>query len=372
MLSYAKYFSRKYKKPLYLTVFVTNRCNLKCKHCFYWNSLNKPEEISIEDFTKLAKSLKGILNVGLTGGEPFLRSDIEKIVQIFHKYSKPKVISIVTNGSMPDKVAAKVEEILRQNPGLHLTVSVSLDGFEKFHDGIRQVKGSYKKALATIRLLKNIRKKNPALNVGVITTLSSLNRNNMQKFYVFLRDKLGIDSLQTNFLRGRPRKADVDAKDIKMYKIIADKTKKDVYEGNIKGYTNFFGARLYQATNIVFRDVVYDTIKNNDYRLPCAAGRLNGVVYPNGRVYACEILEETYMGDLKENDYDIRKIWNSKKADEVRLFIYATKCFCTHECQLTTSVLFNPRYALKAIKEYGIIKIRTTGKTNRKKSGKKK
>ena len=27
--------------PLHLTFFVTARCNAKCKHCFYWDSLNK-------------------------------------------------------------------------------------------------------------------------------------------------------------------------------------------------------------------------------------------------------------------------------------------------------------------------------------------
>ena len=46
------------------------------------------------------------------------------------------------------------------------------------------------------------------------------------------------------------------------------------------------------------------------YQVPCYAANLSGVIYAGGDVYPCEILEEP-LGNLRDADYDFRKIWFS-------------------------------------------------------------
>jgi len=49
------------------------------------------------------------------------------------------------------------------------------------------------------------------------------------------------------------------------------------------------------------------------------------------------------FGNLRDFDYDFEKIWKSQKAKKVREWILKTRCACTHECFLTTNILFSPK-----------------------------
>jgi molybdenum cofactor biosynthesis enzyme MoaA len=73
--------------PVYLLMFVTNRCNARCEHCFYWSELNTKvkEEMSVSEFEQLAKSLGPMLQVTFTGGSPELRKDLPDIVEQFYR-----------------------------------------------------------------------------------------------------------------------------------------------------------------------------------------------------------------------------------------------------------------------------------------------
>ncbi|MBR9705538.1 radical SAM protein, partial [Candidatus Pacearchaeota archaeon] len=264
---------------------------MKCKHCFYSQNLNKGNEISIDNIKKLAKSLKGVLNVSITGGEPFLRKDVGEVIQTFFRYAKPKVISVVTNGFQPKKISEVISDVLKNNQGIRLSVTVSLDGFESVHDKIRGTTGSFKKSIQTINNLKRIKKQFKNLNMGVISTLSSLNADIMLDFYDYIKNELIVDSIQVNLARGESCSPILDKKSIQIYKQIADKTKSDIYSSNLKGYSNFFGSGIYQAVNTLFREIIYKTAKTGKYQLPCAAGRLNGVIYPDGNVSSCEMLD---------------------------------------------------------------------------------
>ena len=69
--------------PLHLTFFVTARCNAVCKHCFYHDSLNKKfNELTLEEIDKFTKTMDPLLSLSITGGEPYIRDDIDKIVKI--------------------------------------------------------------------------------------------------------------------------------------------------------------------------------------------------------------------------------------------------------------------------------------------------
>ncbi|MDI6738342.1 MAG: radical SAM protein, partial [Nanoarchaeota archaeon] len=88
------------KTPINLTLYVTNKCNANCRHCFYKSELNiEKEEISLSQIEKIAKTLKHPLaTLMLSGGEPFLRNDIVEVCKIFLKHNKTRRITISTNG----------------------------------------------------------------------------------------------------------------------------------------------------------------------------------------------------------------------------------------------------------------------------------
>ncbi len=68
---------------------ITYRCNARCKMCNIWKfPTKKEEEVKVEDLEKLPR----MRFTNITGGEPFLRDDIEEIIYILKKKAKRIVI----------------------------------------------------------------------------------------------------------------------------------------------------------------------------------------------------------------------------------------------------------------------------------------
>lgn len=80
-----------------LQVFITNKCNLRCKACFYEHGLGK-DEMALSDYADLISSYKGLIDkVTLLGGEPTLHSRLEEILEIDNKANLKT--TIYTNGA---------------------------------------------------------------------------------------------------------------------------------------------------------------------------------------------------------------------------------------------------------------------------------
>ena len=80
------YFTQ--NEPVSLVHFVTNRCNARCSFCFidFENENIFNNELSIKEIDKLTKTFgKSLINVNLTGGEPFARKDLVDIAKMYCK-----------------------------------------------------------------------------------------------------------------------------------------------------------------------------------------------------------------------------------------------------------------------------------------------
>jgi len=145
-------FEITYKKNIPLiTVFeLTNRCNLKCRHCYLpKNDKCSGSELTTEEIKRILSQLKraGCLHLVLTGGEVFLRDDILDICKYAHKLNFD--FRIFSNGNLI------TEKITRQLAESGISgVEISFYGRESVHDKITGVRGSFEKSINAVNLLK--------------------------------------------------------------------------------------------------------------------------------------------------------------------------------------------------------------------------
>ncbi|MGC8603643.1 MAG: 12,18-didecarboxysiroheme deacetylase [Desulfomonilaceae bacterium] len=153
------------KKPV-VVWNVTQRCNLKCVHC-YSRSENKKysNELSTDEGVQLLDDLArfGSPVVLFSGGEPLIRPDILTLIRHATVSGMRAVLS--TNGTFIDEpMAAKLKDI-----GLSY-VGISLDGLENVHDSFRGAKGTFERVLRAINYCQTV-----GLKVGLRFTINKRN-----------------------------------------------------------------------------------------------------------------------------------------------------------------------------------------------------
>jgi len=340
-LRYMKlWFNKNLKSPIYLTFFITTRCNARCKYCFFWKELNsKKKELTLKEIEKISKSMDNLLFLLLSGGEPFLRKDIDELVKIFYRNNHPPFIVIPTNGILTEIILEKIRSICDKCPKSDILISVSLDGPEEITDKTRNVKGSFKKTVQTIIKLKELKK--PNLSVGVSLTFNAINQNQILDFYEYLKKEIKPDLISPLLIRGKPREDFTKKVNLKIYKELQDRIEKDYLKKTKRGNLGF--SKIVVANRIIRAERIYKTALKNRFLSPCYAGIINAIIYPDGKITPCEILDEEF-GNIKDYDYDFKKLWQSSRVKKFREKIRKEKCFCTHECNWTTNILFNPAY----------------------------
>jgi len=342
---------KKKSLPIYFILFVTNKCNAKCRHCFYWKNINRQnEELKLEELIKISQNIKSIEHLAITGGEPFLRQDLASIVQAFYENSGIKSISLQSNGFLTEEIFVTVKKILDRCPKLNLQLAISIDNIGSKHDQIRQMPGIFSQAIETIKKLKTIERRN--LQIAVNTTLSTQNQNNIENIYFYIRDVIKPDAFYPLLCRGDIKDKELKNINPNTYKKLIDLCRNDMAKGNLFGYKIFLFSSWLNARDILARKLILNKILNKKIPLiNCFAGRLTGVMYENGDVYACE-LKDLKLGNIREADYQLEKIWFSPEAVKIRKWIKQTRCSCTHECFFNFNILFNLRMVPKIFKEW--------------------
>lgn len=151
--------------PIGVSIELTSKCNLKCKHCYTDAGLQQEKELSKDEMFKLIDELYSI-EVGdliYTGGEPLCRPDIFEIAQYADEQDFSQTLS--TNGTLIDmETTSKIARLGFSG------VQVSIEGNEAQHDALTGVKGSYRKSL---KALENLERE--GIVCAVATTITSLN-----------------------------------------------------------------------------------------------------------------------------------------------------------------------------------------------------
>ena len=308
-----------------LILHVTNRCNMRCRHCFV--SFDNPQkELTLDEIRSVAKVIPDPIWLNIGGGEPLLRNDLEEIISLFDFCE----LGLPTNGWDTDRTVARMEKIHRMTAG-KLIASLSLDGLQKIHDAMR-CPGSFDRVLRTFRDLKKIK----GLRVKFNTVLCEANSGEVLELMRFVK------TLRPAFhsiilLRGSP--LDPSMRLPSWEKIEA--LEKEIYsiqQSYDYGRTGVLSRvqRNYQAYK---RDLAEKILREKRQVVPCLAGRSHLVVWADGNVAPCELL--SFVGNIRTESLDA--LLNGEKMQTAIARIRASACFCTHDCNMIENILFNPR-----------------------------
>ena len=193
------YFSK--KEPVSIVHFLTNRCNARCSFCFidFDNPNTFKGELTLNEIDKLTKNLgKSLLNVNLTGGEPFARKDITEVAKLYMKNTTIQSIYVTTNASLQDRVENFAKTITDLDKRIELTFQISIDDLPEEHDRVRKIKNLFSSCIDTYqRLLKMDDRINPVVSI----TVTHENCDSIENIYDYLTEKCNIKSLKCTIVR---------------------------------------------------------------------------------------------------------------------------------------------------------------------------
>ncbi len=333
--------------PVNLIVFVTSRCNLLCRHCFYWEELNrKKDELRLEEFERLTRSLPNLLSVSLTGGEPYLRPDLAEIAEAFERNSHVRNLQIPSNGYLVERTIERAAALLRRVRTARVSTGVSLDGPKDVHNQLRQNAKSFDRAVETLQGLKELKRHHANLSVGVALTVSAANQDRLEEFFEFLEDELQPDAVTVTLARGQPMDTSLKQVDPAVYGKFAQRA---VAYRRRHSLTNGWMDRMVIAKEEETYRLVAEAATAERRISPCYAGELIGVVSETGEVHLCETLDRS-MGNIRDFDGDLAALWHSPAAVAARRYQVELGCQCTYECAMSVNTLFNPRRAQRIIR----------------------
>ena len=295
-------------KKLNGTVIVTYRCNARCTMCNRYKAPSRPdEEISVETLRKLPQ-----MNfVNVTGGEPFIREDLEDVIR--ELYTKTDRVVISTNGFFTDRIISLCEKFPK------LGIRISIEGLEQTNNEIRGLADGYNRGYTTLKKLVEMH--HPDVGFGM--TVQDKNAKDLVALYKIsdeLKMEFATASLHNSFYF-------VESKNIIHDRPMVAKNFEDLINELLNSNSPKKWFRAY------FNHGLINYIYGQKRLLKCDMSVDTFFIDPYGDVMPCNgTKEKEVMGNL--NDATWNELWNSKQANEVRKKV----CHCGRECWMIGSV----------------------------------
>lgn len=295
-------------KKLNGTVIVTYRCNARCNMCSRYKRPSSPdEEISLDTIKKLPR----MYFTNITGGEPFIRTDLKDIVRELYKKSDRIVIS--TNGFFTDRII----DLCKEFP--NVGIRISIEGLEETNNAIRGLQDGFNRGYTTLKKL--VEMNHPDVGFGM--TVQDANANDLVPLYE-LSNELGMEfataSLHNSFYF-------VEAHNIIKDRPMVAKNFEDLINELLKSNSPKKWFRAY------FNHGLINYIYGQKRLLPCDMAFDTFFIDPYGDVMPCNgTKEKEVMGNLNEQSWD--ELWNSARAENVRKKVRN----CNRNCWMIGSV----------------------------------
>ncbi len=277
-----------------------------------------------------------------SGGEPFLRGDLPDIILSAIRHCEPAVVNIPTNGWFTDRILRGVEKICTGSPDTQLVINLSIDHHvPERHDQIRAAPGSWPRLMKTLEGLRALNL--PNLTVGVHTVVSDQNEDD------FPAIAHGLSSLGADSYIAEPAEERVELQTIgtgitpKSSKFgVAAKAVLEVEE-KASGTV----ARMARALRGEYYQRVTKYLEGDPTAMPvCHAGFLSVHVGADGDVWSCCVLSRSF-GNVRDTDFDFRKVWFSAEAEKFRTWMREQRCACPLANAAYTNLLAEPQAATR-------------------------
>lgn len=182
---------------------LTNRCDLRCAHCFQWNEEGYHNHLEKQEVKKdgdldiniikelLEKTRTHKANLYLWGGEPLMYSHWDELVQLLK--ADPRDTVICTNGL---SIKRKLNDLVSISEGL--TILISIEGLEAQHDNLRG-KNTYRKIMAGVEELLQLQA--AGIYKGFISVAAVVSDELVPHLFDFCMsfEEKGIDTLYINY-----------------------------------------------------------------------------------------------------------------------------------------------------------------------------
>ncbi len=286
---------------------MTNRCNLKCRHCYlsaedrdYSHEMTTDEAKSvIDDLTNMEVPI-----LIFSGGEPLVRKDIYEL----GKYASGKGLRVVmsTNGTL---ITEEVAEKLKESGFLY--VGVSLDGLQETHDDFRGIKGSFEGALRGIR---NSQK--AGIKTGIRFTVSRINYQDLSNVLdLVVREGITRFCLYHLVYSGRGKelvKSDLSNEERReMISLLVERTldycRRSIDLEILTVDNNVDGVFIYRYLKEHMPERAEEVKKLLEMQGGCSAGRKICNISAEGEIYLCQFWRHQSLGNAREQA--LSKIW---------------------------------------------------------------
>lgn len=334
--------------PQALNLFVTSRCNARCSFCLYKDQVNSPmaakEELRLEEIVKIARSYGKLHYLAISGGEPFIRDDIDRICQAFIDHCDTKVIDIPSNFSYGKSMIKSITEIVRKNPGTVLDMQLSLDNIDEKHDESRQVPGLYKKAIENFNKLKELQRTHGNLRLKINVLYLDENKNNINEIFRRIVEDFKFDRIQLTYptcLVGHDME-----QNRKLLSEIEDFIKT---ESELDSHFSFLHKKdLYtsamRAVKEIYHEMLLEVPFKRNMGAYCEAGKIIAVINEKGDVFPCEPLWHK-IANLRDHSYNMPEVLALKEMKDFRSSMLGEgKCNCTWGCTIHSHISVNPAY----------------------------
>lgn len=286
------------RRPIFMGLYITNRCNLRCKYCFVNidNRFDDPARagFSKEEVFKIVDELYalGTRWIFLLGGEPCAHKDVGAIVK--HITDKGILLHILTNGTM---IESKIEAIKSAD-----AVCVSIDGDEAATDAMRG-KGTFRRALQGVRvaLAHNMKAR-------IHAVLDKHSIGDMEKLAEMAREMgVTITISPPNYLGA----CDDPALQLT----------KEEYQDFLRRYRRLkeqgypIGNSFYSIDKALHWPLTYhEFIKNGQHfdsyePIPCVIGKWHGCIDAEGTMFNC--IQLGCMDGVNIKDVGVEAAWNA-------------------------------------------------------------
>ncbi len=335
--------------PQTLIYFVTSRCNARCGFCLYFDEINNPvkqsEELTISELQKIAANYGELHYLALSGGEPFIRKDIEPLCQAFVDHCNTSVIDIPSNFYYTENMVTALEPLVRNNPDVVFEIQFSVDQIGEKHDESRKVRGLYERGIATFRELEKIRSLHSNLKLKVNIVFLDINRDHLEEIRSALEQEIRFDRIYLTFPHEQlPADESASREMIRDFEEYAEQAETFVRARSHGLRFDPYTAAM-RAVKRTYHRILRDALsgKRNLGSL-CEAGRHIAVINEKGDVFPCEVLWKS-IGNVRENEYDIGRILKNEAYNKFRdRYLGPGKCNCSWSCAALSAISVTPKF----------------------------